>query len=474
MATTAPTRRLHNRRLAWFKRASIPARAGRILANDLQAQEMKSVKRSLHQRPRAGLHAVKWLLALGVIVVIALAALGLPVSRASASTLTDCLAQEHVCVVGDGRGLVSEGQQAQLEQQIGDDDIYLAVAASGAAGYNSAMNQVISALDGRPQFTVGYLDSQLRHFGAYSEGMLPSGGAADIATRVVEQHQADQNVFAALTAFVDNVQHEAGSAAGTPADSAPSHVLRDVLIAFSIIFVLATIGFFLIARPVRRRRQRELKQVKSAAQDDLIALSARVTGHHADVSIQDNPEAADEQGAALSAYERGTAALDAAKRAKDMGAVSRAIAEGQYRLACAEALAAGRPRPDRRPSCFFDPRHGMSVSDARWTPAAGGPGRDVPVCSACAHKLEEGIEPDMRKVDSNGVPVSYVNAGFAPAYWGGYGFAPGLFAGFLLGEALAPHAILTDSYTSGGDYGGGDFGSGDFGGGDFGGGGGDF
>jgi uncharacterized membrane protein YgcG len=474
MATTAPTRRLHNSRLAWSKRASIPARAGRILANDRQAQEMKSVKHSLHQRPRAGRLAVMWLLALGV---IALAALGLSAPRASASTLTDCLARENVCVVGDGRGLVSEGQQAQLEQQIGDDDIYLAVAASGSAGYNSAMSQVISALGGHPQFTVGYLDSQLRHFGAYSEGMLPSGGAADIATRVVEQHQADQNVFAALTAFVDNVQHEAGSDAGPPADSAPSHVLRDVLIAFSIIFALVTVGFFLVARPVRRRRQRELKQVKSAAQDDLIALSARLTGHHADVSIHGNPEAAEEQGAALSAYERGTAALDAAKRAKDMGAVSRAIAEGQYRLACAEALAAGRPRPDRRPSCFFDPRHGMSVSDARWTPAAGGPGRDVPVCSACAHKLEEGIEPDMRKVDSNGVPVSYVNAGFAPAYWGGYGFAPGLFAGFLLGEALAPHASFTDSYTSDGDYGGGDFGGGDFGGGDFGGGdfgGGDF
>jgi hypothetical protein len=195
------------------------------------------------------------------------------------------------------------------------------------------MNQIISALSGHAQFTVGFMDSQLRHFGAYSRGMLPSGGAADIATRVVEQHQADQNIFAALTAFVNNVQHEAGSASGDAAASAPSHVLRNALIAFSIIFVLVTLGFFLIARPIRRRRQRELKEAKSAAQDDLIALSAGVTGHHADISIQGNPEAAEEQGAALSAYERGTAALDAAKQAKDMGAVSRAIAEGQYRLA---------------------------------------------------------------------------------------------------------------------------------------------
>jgi hypothetical protein len=155
-----------------------------------------------------------------------------------------------------------------------------------------------------------------------------------------------------------------------------------------------------------------------------------------------------------------------------MAAVSRAIAEGQYHLACAEALAAGRPRPDRRPSCFFDPRHGMSVTDAYWTPADGGPGRSVPACSACAHKLERGIEPEMRTVEVGGAPVSYVNAGFAPAYWGGYGFGPGLFTGFLLGEALAPSAILVDGYPAdGGDYGGGDYdGGGDYGGGDLGGG----
>jgi len=425
---------------------------------------MRSVKRA-------------WTAAALAAVTSTLAVFWLSASPARASTLTDCLAQRNVCVAGDARGLVSAGQQAQLERQIGEAEIYLAVAPSGSAGYNSAMGQVVSGLSGQPRFTVGLLDSQQRHFGAYSKGMLPSGGAADIATRVVGQHQGDQNVFAALTDFVDDVQHEAGPASGAAADSAPSHVLRDVLIAFSVVVVLVALGFFLIARPVRMRRQRELKEVKAAAQDDLIALSTRLTGHHAALSIQGNPEAAEEQGAALTAYERGTAALDAAKRVRDMGAVSRAIAEGQYRLACAEALAAGRPRPDRRPSCFFDPRHGMSVSDARWTPAAGGPGRDVPACSACAHKLEEGIEPDLRKVEANGVPVSYVNAGAGPAYWGGYGFAPGLFTGFLLGEALAPHAGFADSYSPGGDFGGGDFGSGDFGSGDFGGGdfgGGDF
>src|SRR5712691_3211522 len=128
-ATTAPARRLHSRRLAWSRRGSIPARAGRVLANDQEAQEMRLTKRAWIAtamaavtggagRNTAGGHGMKWLLALGV---SALAVFWLSASQASASTLTDCLAQKHVCVAGDGRGLVSEGQQAQLEQQIGGD-----------------------------------------------------------------------------------------------------------------------------------------------------------------------------------------------------------------------------------------------------------------------------------------------------------------------------------------------------------------
>jgi len=434
-------------------------------------------------RPPTGQQARgrKRLLALGAgtLAALVLFPLLLAASPASASTLSDCLARQHVCVTGEGRSLVSEGQQSQLERQIDGDGIYLVVAPSGSAGYRSSMNQIISTLSEHPEFTVGFLDSRLKHFGAYNQGMLPSGGAADIATQVVEQHRADQNVVAALTDFVTDVQDQAGSGADGAGAGTPSHTLRNVAIGVSVLLALGVLGFFLIARPVRQRRQRELKEAKLAAQDDLIALSTGVTDHDADVAIRDNPEAAQEQAAALSAYERGTAALDAARRPQDMGAVSRAIAEGQYHLASAEALAAGQPRPERRPSCFFDPRHGMSVTDAYWAPPDGGPGRTVPVCSADAHKLERGIEPEMRKVEADGGPVNYVNAGFAPAYWGGFGLAPGLFTGFLLGQALAPHAFFGgypgDGYPGDGDSGGGDSGGGDFGGGDFGGfGGGDF
>jgi uncharacterized membrane protein YgcG len=428
---------------------------------------------------------LKWLLAVGVSV---LAVLTLSSFRASAATATDCLAQRHVCVGSDGRSLISTDQQAKLEKQIGDDPIYLVIGASGASGYNGTMERIISGLSGHERFTVGFLDTRLRHFGAYNKGMLPAHGAADIASNVVDRHRADQDIAAALTDFVSEVQNESSSSSGSASADAPSNALRNTLIVFGAILVVVALGVFLIARPVRKRRERELSEAKSAAQDDLIALSTALTDHRTEAAIQQNPEAAAEQGEALTSYERGTMALDAAKRVSDMGAVSKAIAEGQYHLSCADALAAGRPRPDRRPSCFFDPRHGMSVSDRYWTPPDGGPGRSVPVCSACAHKLDQGIEPEMRKVEANGAPVNYVNAGFAPTYWGGFGFGPALFTGFLLGEVFAPGAGFGDGYYGdggdyggndygGNDYGGDDFGGGDFGGGDFGGGdfgGGDF
>jgi uncharacterized membrane protein YgcG len=408
---------------------------------------------------------------------------------ARASALADCLAVQHVCVTSEGRSLISPSQQAQLERQIGNDDIYLVIAASGPSGYDAAMRQVISTLSAhKKEFVVGFLDTRLRHFGAYNQGMLSSGAAANIATTVVQQHQADQDIFAALQDFVRDVQNELGSAPspGSPGTtlSPPSHTLRNVLI-IGVVLILVIAGGLLIWRPRRMRRRQELSEAKAAAQDDLIALSSRITDHDNDVSVQSNPEAAAEQAAALAAYERGTSALDAARRPEDMRAVSRSIAEGQYRLACAQALANGQPKPGRRPMCFFDPRHGMSVTDESWAPPDGGPSRMVPACVDCARKIEQGIQPDMRTVeDSSGSRVVYVNSGFAPAYWGGFGYGGSMLTGFLLGEALASPIFVTDGYgvgepgyfDSGDSFGGGDFsgGGGDsFGGGDFGGGGGD-
>jgi hypothetical protein len=159
-------------------------------------------------------------------------------------------------------------------------------------------------------------------------------------------------------------------------------------------------------------------------------------------------------------------------------------------MACAEARLEGRPVPERRPPCFFDPRHGPSTRDVEWAPPGGAP-RAVPACEACAVAVDEGREPATREVMTNGRLVPYYAA---PAYFspwaggffspfGGGGFLSGLFLGELLGGGFGGFGGGWGSqggwggYDSPGDGGGfGDFGGGggDFGGGDFGGGGGDF
>jgi hypothetical protein len=217
-------------------------------------------------------------------------------------------------------------------------------------------------------------------------------------------------------------------------------------------------------RPRRQRKQEEQKEqlaeARAVAQDDLIALNRAVTDHGRDVSIASSPDAVAEQAAALEANERGTRALDAARWPAEMGAVSRSVAEGRYRPACAEAVAHGGPKPGRRPMCFFDPRHGMSVADVSWAPPDGGPSRDVAICVGCERVISRGDQPEMRTVqDRSGSSVAYVNSGSAPAYWGGFGYGGPALTGFLLGEALATPPVIINDYDYGGYPGGADLGT---------------
>ena len=144
-------------------------------------------------------------------------------------------------------------------------------------------------------------------------------------------------------------------------------------------------------------------------------------------------------------------------------------------MASAQARLRGETPPERRPPCFFDPRHGPSSRDVLWSPPFGEE-REVPACEADAQRVERGEDPETREVEWNGRRVPYWNAGpaygpFAGGLFGG-GLLPGLLIGSLLGGAIAPGVAYGDQGDAGGgDFGGGDWGGGGFGGGDFGGGG---
>ncbi|MFL5944275.1 MAG: hypothetical protein ACJ74C_02390, partial [Gaiellaceae bacterium] len=249
-------------------------------------------------------------------------------------------------------------------------------------------------------------------------------------------------------------------------------------------------GAFLLLRTLRRRRQRqaELAEVKAAAHDDLIALADDV--QKLEQEVEANPDAKREYDEALDDYGKASAAIDTARQTKELDTVAGALEEGRYHMACAEAMLAGKQPPERRPPCFFDPRHGPSSRDVEWAPPGGAP-RQVPACEADAQAVERGLEPASREVVAGGRSVPYWNA---PPYFGpwaggyfmpfgGMGFLSGLFVGELLGGAWggwgygswggsgAPGGF--GNWDDGGGGGMSDFGGGmDFGGGDFGGGGG--
>jgi hypothetical protein len=108
-------------------------------------------------------------------------------------------------------------------------------------------------------------------------------------------------------------------------------------------------------------------------------------------------------------------------------------------MSAAKAILGGKPVPERRPPCFFDPRHGPSVEDVEWAPP-GGAARMVPTCAADALRIKEGFQPHGRQVSVNGQQTDYWNAPrhYGPmmgGYFNGFG-GGGLLNTLLMGSAL--------------------------------------
>jgi hypothetical protein len=251
-----------------------------------------------------------------------------------------------------------------------------------------------------------------------------------------------------------------------------------------LILILGGGGLFALRAFGRRRQQRAaddaaFADVRRTAEEDINAIAGDITELDDDVEAAGAPPPAKQAYLrAMDAYQRADTALRGARTVDELRRVAETAADGRYEMAVARAHLEGRPPPERRPPCFFDPRHGPSVADAEYAPPGGEP-RMVPVCQADAVRLAEGEEPEPRSEVVNGRSVPYWAAPSAGYYGGAFGgFGPGLLGGLLLGSMFsAPMAWGAgwgdqDGGDYGGDYGGGDFGGGGgFGGGDLGGGG---
>jgi hypothetical protein len=404
----------------------------------------------------------------------------------------EALRNDPVYVDPDAELRISTQDEGRLRQKIdaaGAGPVYIAIlpqAAEEEAGGDpdGVLQAIHDGLD-RPGT---YAVVVARHFRAGSDGVLGPGVAGRLATKALDANRGD-GVTATLLDFVDRVaaarRSGGGDEGGDGGDpSGGGSVLIGVLIAGGVGFLL------LRAYRKRKRSQTELGEVRSAAHEDLIALAGDV--QQLEEPVESNPHAKGEYTQALDSYDKASHSFDRAKRPKELEAVTSALEEGRYHMAAAQALVEGRTPPERRPPCFFDPRHGPSTRDVEWAPPGGTP-RSVPACEADAQTVERGAEPASRQVMTGGRQVPYWSA---PPYFGpwaggyfmpfgGMGFLSGLFVGELLGGAYGGFGYGSwggsgesggfggwdDGGGSGGDFGGGmDFGGGDFGGG----GGGDF
>ena len=296
------------------------------------------------------------------------------------------------------------------------------------------------------------------HFRALSSD-LGEGKAGKLATQAFNAHRND-GIAATLVDFVDRVGAERSGKGG-------GRSFRSVGL-FPILLIGGILFFGYRKLKVRRADSDRFREVRETAREDLVALAEDVQG--LEQKVETNEPAKRDYLAALEQYSRASDAFDRARTPAQLAPIAEALEEGRYLMASAESRLEGKEPPERRPACFFDPRHGPSVRDVEWTPPGGQP-RQVPACAADAVRIEDGEEPASRQVRAGGQLTPYWAAG--PMYGGYFG---GFFPGFLLGDVLTGGfggPLDGGGGTAGSDFGGmgGDFG-GDFGGGD--GGGGDF
>ncbi|QHC24363.1 hypothetical protein [Streptomyces sp. GS7] len=260
-----------------------------------------------------------------------------------------------------------------------------------------------------------------------------------------------------LNSFVDTAAGEArghapsswGGTGGTGFDTGTA-------IGIGALIVIGGGGAYAIARRNRRRRA----EAERAALEDLrVVVDEDITAFGEELDRLDfdpgEPGADDAMRAdythALDAYEDAKSAMAAAEHPGDVQAVTKELEDGRFSLATLAARREGRPLPERRPPCFFDPRHGPSAVDVAWAPS-GGAERTVPVCAADKTRLDEGREPLARTVRTPQGDRPYWDAGPAYGPWAGGYFGSGLLPGLLAGTVLGHMMASTPAY--GADFGG--------------------
>jgi hypothetical protein len=217
---------------------------------------------------------------------------------------------------------------------------------------------------------------------------------------------------------------------------------------------------------LRSKHQEELEGVRRLADEDVTLLGEQLQrlGREMEGKELDEATRLDYQ-SALDAYESAQRTVAGLRNTDEISKVTDTLSSGRYAMACVQARVAGRPVPELRVPCFFNPQHGPSVGDVMWN-APGRGTRIVPACAQDAARVAAHERPEVRTVRIGQRTVPYWEAGAAFQPYG---------EGYFQTAMLMTWAFQAPAAFDAGGFGGGDFGAGGggFGGGDYGGGGGD-
>lgn len=203
-------------------------------------------------------------------------------------------------------------------------------------------------------------------------------------------------------------------------------------------------------RRVSHHHAAELEGVRALADEDVTLLGEELQRLDAWVGGLDEAGRIDYQ-RALDAYESAQRTVSRIGAPDEVSKVTDTLSNGRYAIACVQARLEGRPVPELRVPCFFNPQHGPSVRDVLYTPPGRGT-RTVPACAQDAARVAAGERPEVRTVRIGGRTVPYWEAGGAYLPYGAGYFVSGPGTGALaMGWAFEPP--VADSF--GGGHGGG-------------------
>ncbi|MGW0820845.1 hypothetical protein [Streptomyces sp. NPDC002845] len=435
------------------------------------------------------------LLLLPFVAALAVLSVGVPGAHAATdvSKVAEALRESPVYVDPAASAHLSSADAEALADKIEDADKPVFVAVLPA---DQPTEDLFANLRTETGVTGLYAIRLGERFNAQADSVVLSDQAV---RNLVTAVQGTGDAKAQLNDFVDSALRNVGGSAPAGWSEGDGGVDAGALAVVGGVLAAGGMGAYALVRRSRRMEEEErreaLEKLRVVVDEDITAFGEeldRLDFHPAEPGADDAKRADYER--ALDAYDQAKSFMAAAQRPEEVRAVTQALDDGRFSLALLAARREGKPLPERRAPCFFDPRHGLSVADVMWTPP-GGTERDVPVCAADRARLAEGQDPMVREVDTDSGRRPYWEAGPAYGPWAGGYFGGGILPGLLIGTMLG-NMMATSSYAAvygagygdfgaagyeGGDVSGADFDTGDFGGGfgggDFGGGfggGGDF